>query len=76
MREMKEHHQYVIDLAKKDTLNIINSKKHHQILLSKQESDAANKLYRMLKTTEGRSNNQPITYLSKESSSPQLLRET
>ena len=65
MHQMQEHHQYILDLAKKDTQNIINSKKHHQVLLSKQESDAANKLYRMLKTTEGRTNTQPITYLSK-----------
>ena len=48
---MMEHKQYVLDLAKKNTESITNSRKNAHVSLSREESEAANKLYRMLKTT-------------------------
>lgn len=65
IQELMEHKQYVLDLAKKDTESIANGRKNAHVSLSKEESDAANKLYRMLKTTEGRSNQVPLNYTSK-----------
>jgi hypothetical protein len=53
---MQEHKQYILDLAKRDTESIANSRKNTQAILSKEESDAANRLYKMLKTSEGRRN--------------------
>ena len=60
-----EHNQYVLDLAKKDTESIANSRKNVHVTLSREESDAANKLYKMLKTTEGRTNQLPIHFTPK-----------
>lgn len=51
MQQLLEHKQYVLDLAKKDTESIANSRKNVHVTLSREESDAANKLYKMLKTT-------------------------
>lgn len=51
IQELMEHKQYVLDLAKKDTESIANGRKNAHVALSKEESEAANKLYRMLKTT-------------------------
>lgn len=62
---MLEHEQYVLDLAKKNTESITNSRRNVNVSLSREESDAANKLYRMLKTTEGRTNQLPLTFTAK-----------
>ena len=51
MQQLLEHKQYVLDLAKKDTESVANSRKNVHVMLSREESDAANKLYKMLKTT-------------------------
>jgi hypothetical protein len=64
--EMQEHKQYILDLAKRDTESIANSRKNTQAVLSKEESDAANRLYKMLKTSEGRRNEVPLNIRSKE----------
>jgi hypothetical protein len=74
VQELQEHRQYVLDLAKRETENMANSRKNAQVVLSREESDAANKLYQMLKTTEGRTNHVPINYSSKDSAAPKFPR--
>ncbi len=66
LQQMQEHKQYILDLAKRDTESIANSRKNTQAVLSKQESDAANRLYKMLKTSEGRRNQVTLNIRSKE----------
>jgi hypothetical protein len=66
IQEQQEHKQYVLDLANRDTQSIANSRKQAHLSLSRQESDAANKLYRMLKTTEGRTNHLFLNYAPRE----------
>lgn len=72
IQELQEHKQYVLDLAKRDTLSIANSRKNAHLSLSKEETEAANRLYRMLKTTEGRSNMVPINTGGKSTLTDQL----
>jgi|JI9StandDraft_2_1071091.scaffolds.fasta_scaffold576749_1 hypothetical protein len=66
IQETKEHKKYLMDLANKDTENIINSRKHHRIMLSKEQTTAANRLFHMLRTTENRRNHVPVSYLPKD----------
>lgn len=63
---MKEHKKYLMDLANKDTENIINSRKKHCIMLSREQTTAANRLFHMLRTTETRRNYFPVSYLPKD----------
>ena len=67
IQEMQQHRQHVIGLATRETQSIINSRKQHRIVLSKEQSNAANKLFNMLRTTDNRINHLPVSYLTKES---------
>lgn len=74
-REIQRHKEHVIELASRETENIINSRKHHHIVLGREQSNAANRLFGMLRTTEGRTNHLPVSYLCKETTSHKLKRE-
>jgi hypothetical protein len=75
MQEMQQHRQHVIGLASRETENITNSRKHHHVVLNKEQTTAANKLFGMLRTTDGRNNHLPINYVTPLAKEPKIPRK-
>ena len=64
-QEIEQHKSHILELARRETENIANGRSQCQVQLSREESAAANRLYGMLRTTEGRHNHLPISFTAK-----------
>ena len=50
--DIKKHNLYIDELARKETENIVNSRKDQKVILDKEGAEKARKLYRLLINTD------------------------